>query len=140
MRVSLTLCACAFLSLAAGRADRYARLLPAIEQVESGGKPDAVGDGGKAVGILQIHPILVRDVNRIAKEKRLGVKFTYADRLDPDKSRQMFRIYSDHYAKVRDDYTEEGAARRWNGGTDGHTQEETLGYWEEVKAAMGGGK
>jgi len=133
MRVSLTLCACAFLSLAAGRADRYARLLPAIEQVESGGKSDAVGDGGKAVGILQIHPIMVKDVNRILGEER----FTLADRLDPAKSREMFRIYSEHYSKGQSD---EVLARRWNSGPKGEKKSATLAYWSKVKAAMGGGK
>ena len=132
MRTSLALCACAFLSLAAGRADRYQTLLPAIEQVESGGKSDAVGDGGKAVGILQIHPIMVEDCNRIVGEKR----FTLADRLDPAKSREMFRIYSDHYAKGNT----EKAARNWNGGPNGHKKSATLAYWSKVKAAMGGGK
>lgn len=132
MRVSLTLCACAFLSLAAGRADRYQTLLPAIEQVESGGRADAVGDGGKAVGILQIHPIMVEDCNRIVGEKR----FTLADRLDPAKSREMFRVYSDHYAKG----DVEKAARNWNGGPNGHKKSATLAYWSKVKAAMGGAK
>ena len=132
MRCSLVMCACAFLSLAAGKADRYARLLPAIEQVESGGKSDAVGDGGKAVGILQIHPIMVKDVNRILGEER----YTLADRLDPAKSREMFRVYSDHYAKG----DAEKAARCWNGGPGGHKKSATLAYWGKVKAAMGGVK
>ena len=45
MRCSIALIACAFLSLGAGTTDRYARLLPAIEHVESSGRADAVGDG-----------------------------------------------------------------------------------------------
>lgn len=133
MRVSFALCACAFLSLAAGRADRYQTLLPAIEQVESGGRADAVGDGGKAVGILQIHPIMVEDVNRIIGD----TKYTLADRLDPAKSRDMFRIYSEHYSKGKSD---EVLARRWNGGTRGERKSATLAYWSKVKAAMGGAK
>lgn len=133
MRTSLALCACAFLSLAAGRADRYQTLLPAIEQVESGGKSDAVGDGGKAVGILQIHPIMVKDVNRILGEDR----YTLADRLDPAKSREMFRVYSEHYSKGASD---EVIARRWNAGPKGDKKPATLTYWAKVKAKMGGGK
>jgi hypothetical protein len=123
----------AFLALGAGKADRYSRVLPAIEMVESSGRADAVGDGGKAVGILQIHPIMVEDVNRILGEDR----YTLADRLDPAKSREMFRVYSDHYAKCGD---AEKVARNWNGGPRGHRKAATVAYWRKVERAMGGAK
>lgn len=119
----------AYASLCQTSGDRYAKLLPAIEHVESGGDASAVGDGGKAVGILQIHTVLVDDVNRIVGEKR----FTYADRLDADKSREMFRVYSSHYSH---DASDEVTARRWNGGPKGDKKRATLAYWSKVKAAM----
>jgi hypothetical protein len=133
MRRTLALTALAFLALGAGKADRYARVLPAIEMVESSGRADAVGDGGKAVGILQIHPIMVEDVNRILGQDR----YTLADRLDPAKSREMFRVYSDHYARCGD---AEKVARNWNGGPRGHRKAATVAYWRKVERAMGGAK
>ncbi len=129
MRCSLALIACAFLSLGAGTADRYARLLPAIEHVESSGRADAVGDGGKAVGILQIHPVMVEDCNRIVGEDR----WTLEDRLCPDESRAMFRVYSNHYSKNASD---EVVARRWNGGPRGDRRKATAPYWAKVRKQM----
>lgn len=124
-----TLAVLAYASICQTNGDRYARLLPAIEQVESGGDPNAVGDKGKAVGILQIQPIMVRDCNRIVGECR----WTMADRLDADKSRAMFRTYSNHYSRGAGD---EVVARRWNGGPAGHAKRETVAYWHKVRAAM----
>ncbi len=132
MKRIVVLSVCAFLALGAGKADRYARVLPAIEMVESSGRANAVGDGGKAVGILQIRPVMVEDVNRILGEDR----YTLADRLDPAKSREMFRVYSDHYAKCGD---AEKVARNWNGGPRGHRKAATLAYWRKVDQAMNGG-
>ena len=129
MKCNLALIACAFLSLGAGTADRYARLLPAIEHVESSGRADAVGDGGKAVGILQIHPIMVADCNRIVGEER----WTLDDRKCPDESRAMFRTYSDHYSAGKND---EHVARSWNGGPKGPQKTATEAYWKRVQKAM----
>ena len=129
MRCSIALIACAFLSLGAGTTDRYARLLPAIEHVESSGRADAVGDGGKAVGILQIHPVMVADCNRIVGEDR----WTLDDRKDAVKSRAMFRTYSDHYSK---DASDEVIARRWNSGPRGDRKKATEGYWNKVRKHM----
>jgi hypothetical protein len=117
------------MSLGAGTADRYARLLPAIEHVESSGRADAVGDGGKAVGILQIHPIMVADCNRIVGEER----WTLDDRKCPDESRAMFRTYSDHYSAGKSD---EHVARAWNGGPKGPQKTATEAYWKRVHKAM----
>ena len=104
-------------------------LIQALCMVESGGNPDAVGDGGKAVGILQIHPIMVRDVNRI-----LGREvFTDEDRWDAGKSRTIARTYLDYYGG-----TTEERARKWNGGPQGHTKKSTLGYWHKVERILTG--
>ena len=101
------------------------RLLRAIERVESGGRSDAVGDHGLAVGILQIHPILVEDVNRIS-----GRHFTLDDRLSPERSEQMFWIWAGSRCRGA---TDEQIARRWNGGPRGDTKQSTKKYWEKVK-------
>ena len=104
-------------------------LVAAVEQVESGGNPRAVGDSGKAVGILQIQPIMVRDVNRILGSQR----YSLADRLDPVKSREMFWVYADHYSPGA---SREVIARRWNLGPKGDRSPATVGYWRKVSAAL----
>jgi len=105
-------------------------LLRAIEQVESGGDPSAIGDEGKAVGILQIHKVMVDDVNRIVGRKA----YTYGDRFDADKSREMFWIYSKHYTPSLD---REQVSRRWNGGPRGAEKSATVIYWLRVKSQIG---
>lgn len=66
--------------------------LAALIQVESEGKADAVGKTND-VGILQITPIYVKDVNRILGEDR----YTLAERTDKRKSLEMFEILQGHY-------------------------------------------
>lgn len=63
----------------------------ALVMTESGGNPSAVGKNNDA-GILQITPIYVKEVNRIAQKN-----YTLEDRFDPDKSKEMFQIMNTHY-------------------------------------------
>lgn len=106
------------------------RLLSALIAVESGGDPRAIGDGGRAVGVLQIHACVVADVNEWLGEKR----YSLADRLDPEKSVEMFHHY---IARWCPDGTDEEKARSWNGGGPrGRFKESTRPYWAKVKAAM----
>lgn len=71
--------------------------LAALIEVESEGKSDAVGKTND-VGILQITPIYVKDVNRILGEER----YTLAERTDIEKSLEMFEIYQKHYNPNKD--------------------------------------
>lgn len=64
----------------------------ALIQVESEGKADAVGKTND-VGILQITPIYVKDVNRILGEE----KYDLSCRTDTEKSLEMFEILQGHY-------------------------------------------
>lgn len=127
----------ALLCLAAGKSEPTIsdELISAIIMVESSGDDNAVGDGGKAVGAFQIWPIMVEDCNRIAGEDR----WTNDDRTDRAKSRAMFLTYSRHYAKHHSDWSNEGIARRWNGGGRGHKKAATEKYWAKVKKHMEGG-
>jgi len=102
-------------------------LIDALCIVESSNNPNAIGDGGQAVGILQIHPIMIRDVNRILGRDA----YTLRDRLDPAKSRMICRVYLSHYGG-----TVEEMARKWNGGPRGHTKQATVRYWEKVRRVM----
>lgn len=71
--------------------------IQALIQVESEGKADAVGTKND-VGILQITPIYVKDVNRILGEKR----YTLSCRTDKRKSLEMFEILQNHYNPDKD--------------------------------------
>ena len=120
--------------VAAGdKVDDELKLLNAIIQVESGGKANAVGDGGKAVGILQIWPIMVDDVNRIQRLNKRSKRYTYKDRKNAARSVEMYYIWLNHYHK---NSTDEKIARCWNGGPTGHKKAATLKYWQKVRKAM----
>ena len=108
---------------------RMAETFRAICVIESHGHADAVGDKGAAVGIAQIHKILVDDVNRIQSRKH----FFYIDRLSPNESYEMFRIYVMHYAP---NGGPEQWSRIWNGGPRGAEKSSTLRYWERVHVEM----
>ena len=101
-------------------------LIAAMIIVESSGDPGAVGDGGRALGCLQIHACVVADVNRVYK-----TSFAHADALDPDKAQIICRLYIDIYAPP--DATPEQLARIWNGGPRGHLKSSTKKYWAKVE-------
>ena len=104
-------------------------LIDALCIVESSNNPSAIGDGGQAVGILQIHPIMIKDVNRILGKDA----YTLRDRLDPEKSRKICRVYLSHYCKGK---SFEVMARCWNGGPRGHRKQATEKYWVKVRRVM----
>lgn len=114
-----------------GEAMKYEKLIPALIKVESQGNPKAVGDKGKAFGVLQIWDVVVQDVNMIA-----GTKYVHADAFDPKKAQEMCRIYLGHYCsekRLGRKPTYQDAARIWNGGPKGHVKTATLGYWAKVQ-------
>lgn len=112
-------------------------LTNAIAKIESNNNDQAVGDKGRAVGRYQIWKVVVDDVNRIIGRNH----FTYADRKDAKKSRQMCAIYLAHYSKVYERKTGKRAtaeikARIWNGGPNGWRKSSTIKYWNKVKACL----
>ena len=110
------------------------RLLPALEKVESNGNPKAIGDKGKAFGILQIWEVVIVDVNRVFK-----TNYKHADAFDPVKARDICRKYLAIYAtekRLGRKPTMEDAARIWNGGPQGHKKEATNKYWQKVAKAL----
>ena len=71
-----------------------AKVIAALIAVESGGDWRAVGDGGKAVGGLQMWPVAVQEANRIEaiyarREGRTPRKWTLADRRNPTQGKEM---------------------------------------------------
>lgn len=113
-----------------------AKFLAALIMVESGGDPKEVGDNGKAVGVLQIHTIVIDDVNRI-----YGTDFRYEDRLDPVMSEKVCRLYLAYWGlkykqEMGKDPTLEVYARIWNGGPRGWNKYSTEKYWLKVKEVL----
>ena len=104
----------------------------AMEEVESGGDPLAYNPKEEARGILQIRPIMVREINRIC-----GTSYTNKDCFDPIIATIMFIRMQ--YATNRK-LNPEKAARLWNGGYKWKSKESTLQYWNAVKGRMHGKK
>lgn len=102
-------------------------LLAALMAVETGGErnPDrAIGDGGRAIGCLQIHRATVRDANRIA-----GTHYTHDQMTNRVAASRVCEIYLDHYGRNLDDISR---ARIWNGGPQGHLRDSTRAYARRV--------
>lgn len=117
----------------------WTEVFRAVCEVESGMDPNAVNESENAVGIAQIRPIMVEEINRISKLQGRDVRFTLEDRKDPRLSQIMFNIYSDYWSEQLADYSIEGRVRRWNGGPDGHNKGATREYWLKVQSALGAG-
>jgi len=75
--------------------------------------------------VLQIRPIMVREVNRLLGEN----KYTLKDRWNKAKSIEMFNVIRSHLKGASD----EKIARTWNGGYNGKNIPQTLQYWNKVK-------
>tara|TARA_R110001592_G_scaffold293612_1_gene563244 strand:- start:466 stop:873 length:408 start_codon:yes stop_codon:yes gene_type:complete len=103
-------------------------LIDAIIHVESRGDSMAYNAGEDAVGVLQIRPIMMREVNRLLQEN----KYTLADRWSKSKSIEMFNVIKDHTTNP----TNERLARNWNGGWNGYKKKSTLKYWQKVKTQL----
>ena len=78
-------------------------VIDALIQVESSGDTNAVSPSGKYVGAMQIAPIVVDDCNEYLKMKKINKKYTYTDRYDLQKSKEMFLLIQERYNKERND-------------------------------------
>jgi hypothetical protein len=100
-------------------------LITALIIVESSGNDLAIGDGGRAIGPLQIHRGVVLDVNRIT-----GSNYRHQDMTNRAQARAVCEAYLRHYGKGA---TTEQLARRWNGGPKGDQKQATAAYWRKVQ-------
>lgn len=91
--------------------DPWDLFVEAVIWRESRGDSNAIGDNGKAVGVLQIHPIMVREANRILAMNGKENSYTYDDRYSREKSIEMFKIVQDFHNKSHDF---DKALRIWN--------------------------
>jgi len=106
-------------------------LFLAVAVVESAADPDAVGDQGRAVGIVQIHPIMVEDVNRIT-----GTNITLDDRRQVKHSWYMFRTWMNYQCRRTGVTDPVELARCWNGGPEGMYKASTKRYADNVRLIL----
>lgn len=118
------------------------KLLDAIAVVESKNNANAKGDYSKkekcyrAIGAFQLWKVYVDDVNRISKKS-----FSYDDRKDSKKSREIVKLYLEHYGRAYERKTgktasDEILARIHNGGPKGYSKDSTKKYWEKIKKEL----
>ena len=100
-------------------------LLNAVMAVESNFDTMAYNAKENAAGVLQIRPIMVREVNRLLGQD----KYTLKDRWNKAKSIEMFNVIRSHLKGA----SNEQIARTWNGGYNGHNIPQTMQYWNKVK-------
>jgi|TARA_R100001460_G_scaffold26114_3_gene52718 hypothetical protein len=115
------------------------KIITILIAIETGGHPDpvnAVGDGGKALGILQMHKAYVADAAEYA-----NVDWTHVDALDPLEAKDIFLAYMSRYAKMErkpnDMSYEEFVSRIHSGGPLGYKKKSTISYWEKFKKLYG---
>lgn len=108
-------------------------LVKALIYVESRGVDSAVGDislGEPSIGVLQIRPIMVREVNRILKKQKSSKRFSLKDRFNRQKSIEMFMVWKNYH---HPEGGFETIARNWNGGPRGYKNKRTEKYWIKVQ-------
>ena len=109
--------------------------IEAVIYIESRGDSLAYNTKEKAVGVLQIRPIMLREVNRVLRKNNVPGKYVLQDRYSQEKSIEMFNIMAEQVNQ--DELSQmqffEIVARRWNGGRRGDKKKATIKYWERIK-------
>lgn len=118
------------LTINAKKTYNWNKVINAIIQVESKGNANARSKD--CVGVMQIRPLLVRDVNEYLKMKGSSKRYTLNDRLNAEKSKEMFILYQKRYNPTNN---VDKAIRMWNGGPY-YSETKTNGYLKKVKAHM----
>ena len=101
-----------------------------IKEVESNNVSTAIGDNGKAFGVVQIHKACVIDVNRY-----YGTDYKHTDSFDRTKAKDIFMKYINiGINRFKKKYcrspTEQDIVRMWNGGIyQGYRKKSTKKYW-----------
>ena len=114
---------------ASGIAADFAGFVRAVHTVETGGRVGPIlGDGGRALGPLQIHRGCFKDS---------GVAGRYEDVTSLPVARAVMHGYLSRYAPgalASGDWAT--CARIWNGGPKGASKTATLAYWAKVEAKL----
>lgn len=105
-------------------------LINAIEQVETGGDMNAVGDNGKSIGSFQIGEMYWKDA--VEFDKSLGGTYT-----DVAKDREYaVKVMLSFWARYADEWTPEELSRLHVGGPRGPQRASSLPYWNKVQKAL----
>lgn len=114
-------------------------LLPVLAQVESNGNVLAVGDGGRAIGIYQIHQDYWLDGIRFLERKhKRKYDWAYQDAIVKTKSDAVVSAYLEHYGKAYKRKTgkhptAEVLCRIHNSGPTGYKKKCSIQYWNKCK-------
>jgi hypothetical protein len=106
-----------FSATGAGMNAIIAQVVAALIAVESNGNSSAIGDGGRAVGVLQMWECAVAEANRLEaiearREKRQARTWTLSDRRVPERAVAMAWVtLRAHYRRGVTDPVELGC--RW---------------------------
>lgn len=107
-------------------------IMSILKEVETNNNPKAIGDNGRAYGILQIHRSVISDVNRV-----YGTNYRYTDMFYVKDSEEVFELYICYgrevfFKKHCRFPTEEEIVRMWNGGIyKGYTYRDTKDYYKK---------
>jgi len=117
----------------------FTMIITALIAIESGGHIKAHNTSEDAVGILQIRPIMVKEVNRILELQGADGIYTLEDRWNPQKSRRMCTYYlhyqcSQYVKKHGRKPTMRQLAMSWNSG--GIFKACTEDYKREVEGVL----
>ena len=113
-------------------------LLPLLAEVESNFDPNAIGDGGKAIGMYQIHEDYWMDgTDWIDVNWEYHIEYVK----NPTYSTVVVIGYLDRYGrnyekKTGQPATMEVLARIHNGGPRGYEKESTKEYWRKIEALI----
>ena len=132
MRLLLILLA---LSLSSFTPDGLSDIRTVLKHVETNNRPDAVGDNGKAYGVLQIHQAAILDVNN-----HYGTNYRHQDAFEVNCAEEIFNLYIGlgikrfkHFNGCRSP-TEQDIVRMWNGGIySGYKRSTTIKYYRKYK-------
>ncbi len=103
-----------------------------LKELETNNNPKAIGDKGRAYGVLQIHKICVKDVNKV-----YGTSFSHKDAFIPHKAeniallylKQGVRLFKRKYNKLP---TDEEIIRMYNGSIyNGYKKRATKRYYKK---------
>lgn len=102
-----------------------------IIRIESNFDVNAFNPSEDAVGLFQIRPVMVREINRLLKEE----KYSLEDRYSITRSIEMFVDYNN---VVNPEWDYEKSARMWNGGITGMKKSSTDVYWAKFLSYLSG--
>lgn len=115
------------------------KVIGVLVKVESRGIASAVN--GNAVGILQIKPIQVKEINRILTLQKSDKRYTLQDRLSPVKAKEMAHIFYGFWVKRWPVMSEVELCGRWmmpNGKAPEWYKERCRKVLNETRTAEGG--